>query len=382
MMRRLSRVQTGVILFIVAALLFVLQGKFHLFHFKGFGGAQKPAMFRMPVPIAAVESQTLPIIKDYVGTTEAIRNITLQSMVTGYLTRQLVPDGADVRKGAIIYRIDSRYYKASLDQAQAQKERDAANLEYSKINRQRNSLMVVHGDISKDAYDLSTSQMHQAKSSVLSDRAAEELASINLGYTRITAPFDGRLSRSLVFPGTLISTGTNINTLVQLDPIYATFNPPEVDIPLISKAQAKGPVSATITLSDDPNTHYLGRLTFLDNVVDRSTGTMTARVTIANPHKTLLPGQFVHVRLHLGDHPDARLIPQIAVASSQTGKYVYVVGKGGIVEVRAVTLGATEGDRVEVTKGLSPGESVIIGNLQKIGPGMPVAPLPIKPSAG
>ena len=377
-MRKLSKLQTGVLLFIGVAILFVLQGEFHLFHFSGFGSAQKPALFRMPVPVAAVESKTIPVTKDYVGTTEAIRNITLQSMVTGYLTKQLVSDGSDVRKGAIIYRIDSRYYKASLDQAQAQKERDAANFEYSKINRQRNALMVVHGDVSKDAYDLSTSQMHQAKSSVLSDRAAEELAAINLGFTQITAPFNGRLSRSLVFPGTLISTGTNINTLVQLDPIYATFNPPEADIPLIAAIQKKAPVTATISLSEDPSTRYHGRLTFLDNVVDRATGTMIARVTIRNPKKTLIPGQFIHVHLHIGDHPDARLIPQTAVASSQTGKYVYIVGKGNIVEIRPVTLGVTDGDRVEVTKGLSPGELVIVGNLQKIGPGMPVAPLPLQ----
>ena len=377
-MRKLSRLQTGVLLFIGVAILFVLQGEFHLFHFSGFGSGQKPALFRMPVPVAAVESKTVPVTKDYVGTTEAIRNITLQSMVTGYLTKQLVSDGSDVRKGAIIYRIDSRYYKASLDQAQAQKERDAANFEYSKINRQRNALMVVHGDVSKDAYDLSTSQMHQAKSSVLSDRAAEELAAINLGFTQITAPFDGRLSRSLVFPGTLISTGTNINTLVQLDPIYATFNPPEADIALIAATQKKAPVTATISLSEDPSTRYHGRLTFLDNVVDRATGTMIARVTIRNPGKTLIPGQFIHVHLHIGDHPDARLIPQTAVASSQTGKYVYVVGKGNIVELRPVTLGFTDGDRVEVTKGLLPGELVIVGNLQKIGPGMPVAPLPLQ----
>ena len=137
-------------------------------------------------------------------------------------------------------------------------------------------------------------------------------------------------------------------------------------------------MTATISLSEDPSTRYHGKLTFLDNVVDRATGTMIARVTIRNPKKTLIPGQFIHVHLHIGDHPDARLIPQTAVASSQTGKYVYIVGKGNIVEIRPVTLGVTDGDRVEVTKGLSPGELVIVGNLQKIGPGMPVAPLPLQ----
>ncbi|MHB8544363.1 MAG: efflux RND transporter periplasmic adaptor subunit [Leptospirales bacterium] len=373
--RKLTRVQIGTLLFIGVALLFALQGKVHLFHFRSLSAAPKPAMFRMPVPVAMVERKTIPIYKEYVGTTEAIRNVTLQAMVTGYLTEQLVPDGTDVKKGTILYRIDSRYYKASLDQAQAQKERDAANLEYAKVNQHRNALMVVHGDVSKESYDLSTSSMHQAKSSVLSDKAAMDLAAINLGYTKIVAPFSGRLSRSTVFTGTLIASGTNINTLLQLDPIYATFNPAEADLPLIASYQAKNPIPAVIRVSDDPSLEYRGRLTFVDNVVDRTTGTITARVTIANPNKTLLPGQFVHVRLRIGDHPDALLVPQVAVGSSQVGKYVYVVGKGSSAEMRFVTLGSTYGDLVEVTKGVGVGEAVIVGNQQKIGPGMPVMPL-------
>jgi multidrug efflux pump subunit AcrA (membrane-fusion protein) len=131
--------------------------------------------------------------------------------------------------------------------------------------------MVVHGNVSKDGYDLSTSQMHRPKPRFFRARRREELSSINLGFTRITAPFDGRLSHSLVFPGTLISAGTNINTRVQLRPIYATFSLSEGDIPLVKATKAKGPVTATITLSEDPKDRYEGRQTFLDNVVDRST---------------------------------------------------------------------------------------------------------------
>lgn len=241
--------------------------------------------------------------------------------------------------------------------------------------------MVVHGDVSRDTYDLSTSSMHQARASVLSDKAAEELASINLGYTRIVAPFSGRLGRSQSFKGTLIASGTALNTLVQLDPLYATFNPAEADLPLIAASQAKGPISAEIQVADNPALKYHGQLTFLDNVVDRTTGTITARVTIDNPQKTLLPGQFVHVLLHLGSHPDALLIPQVAVGSSQIGKYVYVVGKGNIAEMRFVTLGPTYGSLIEVTKGVGPGDAVVVGNQQKIGPGMPLMPLFPKNSA-
>ncbi|AIA31003.1 MULTISPECIES: efflux RND transporter periplasmic adaptor subunit [Leptospirillum] len=374
-MKKLSPIQTGILVFLGGAILFALQGRFHLFHFSLFSRPPKPVLFRMPVPVALVEQKTVPVTKTYVGTTEAIKNVTLQAMVTGYLKAQLVPDGSDVRKGAVIYTIDSRYYQASVDQARAQKERDAANLEYARVNQHRNALMVIHGDVSKDAYDLATSTMHQARSSVLSDKANEELARINLGYTRIVAPFAGRLSHSQAFKGSLIASGTTLNTLVQLDPIYATFNPPEPDLPLISANRRKGPLPAVITLADNPDSRYRGRLTFLDNTVDRTTGTITARVTISNPDKTLLPGQFVRIHLHIGDHPAALLVPQVAIGSSQVGKYVYVIGKGNIAEMRFVSLGSTYGDMTEVTKGVHPGEAVIVGNQQKIGPGMPVLPL-------
>ena len=373
--RKPSRFQTGMIVFAIAAIVFAFGGRFRFPHFGGVSAAQKPGAFRMPVPVVRVVKKTIPVYKEYVGTTEAIRNITLEAMVTGYLTEQLVPDGTDVRKGTVLYRIDSRYYKASLDQVQAQKERDLANLGYATANQKRNALMAVHGDVSKDAYQLATSSMHQAKSSVLSDQAAEELANINLGYTKIVAPFSGRLSRSLVYAGTLIGSGTQINTLVQLDPIYATFNPSETDLPLIASRQAKEAIPAEIRVSDDPNPEYRGKLSFLDNAVDRTTGTIIARVTISNPNETLLPGQFVHVRLHIGNHPDALLVPQVAVGSSQVGKYVYVVGKGNTVEMRFVTLDNTYGDLIEVTKGVGEGEAVIVGNQQKIGLGMPVMPL-------
>ncbi|MHB1927324.1 MAG: efflux RND transporter periplasmic adaptor subunit [Leptospirillum sp.] len=129
-------------------------------------------------------------------------------------------------------------------------------------------------------------------------------------------------------------------------------------------------------------TVYRGDLTFLDNAVDRTTGTIVARGTIPNPDFRLVPGEFVEVRVKLGVHPEALAIPQIAVGSSQTGKYVYVVGKGNTAELRMVKLGMTSGDRVEIRQGLREGDRVIVGNLQKIGPGSPVSPLPPPPGKG
>jgi RND family efflux transporter MFP subunit len=177
-----------------------------------------------------------------------------------------------------------------------------------------------------------------------------------------------------VHEGTLINAaGTQLNTLVQLDPIYVTFNPSETDLNRLGEYREKT-IPAEVTVPDRDGKRYEGTLTFLDNSVDRSTGTIVARATIANPDHTLLPGEFVHVRLHVDDQPDTLLVPQVALGSSQLGKYVYVADNGK-AQQRMVSIGATYGDRIVITKGVTAGDAVIVGNLQKIAPGAPVRPI-------
>jgi multidrug efflux system membrane fusion protein len=203
-------------------------------------------------------------------------------------------------------------------------------------------------------------------------------AEINLAYTDIRAPFSGRLGRNRAPVGTLVGgSGFTLNTLVQLDPIYVTFNPSERELATIAAARDAGSVETTVSLPDNPAVSYKGELTFIDNTVDRTTGTITARATVANPKFSLLPGQYVRVRVHIRDEPNALLIPQTALGSSQLGKYVYVVGADGKAEQKLVTLGTSDGESVSVT-GLTEEDRVITGNLQKIGPGSPVQPLPQK----
>jgi membrane fusion protein, multidrug efflux system len=344
----------------------------------GHGAERAPAavaMPPMPVPVAPVVAQTVPVYLDFVGATQAVRTVTLQAKITGYLQAQPVPDGADVQQGELLYQIDPHDYQAALNQVEAQAARDAAALEYAQASQHRNEELVKDGWATKDAFDQSTSTYHQAKALIAADAAAIQTAMLNMHYTEIRAPFAGRLGQSQVHEGALINAaGTQLNTLVQLDPIYVAFNPSETDLPLIDGHRTGKSIPAEVTLPGSGGSRYEGTVTFLNNSVDQNTGTIAARATIANPQHTLLPGEFVHIRLHAGDRPGALLVPQIAVGSSQFGSYVYVADQGKAIR-KPVTLGTTYGDLVVVTDGISAGEAVVVGNLQKVMPGASIQPI-------
>lgn len=344
------------------------------------GGAEAsapPPMMAMPVPVVEVVKKTLPIYLDYPGRIESIRNIALQARVSGYIESQSVADGADVQTGDLLYRIDPRDLQAALGQATAQAQRDEASLEYARANFSRGEELVKSGYVTKDVYDQRASAMRQGEAALALDHAAIDAAKLNLGYAEIRAPFPGRVGRNQAATGALVGPASGpLNTLVQLNPIYVTFNPSESELGEINAARAAGGVVAEISVPGKPELQRSGELAFLDNVVDKATGTIVARVTMDNPDFALLPGQYVRVRLHVRDEPDALMAPQAALGSSQMGKYVYVVGQTGKAELRPVTLGPPDGSLVSVSKGLGEGDRIIVGNLQKIGPGSPVQPLP------
>ena len=334
-----------------------------------------PAPFLMPVPIVRAVKRSIPITLDYAARTESIRAISLQAKVSAFLVSQAVPDGTDVKAGDLLYRLDRRDFQVALDQAQAQIERDQASLDYQRASYDRGDALSKSGFLAKDTMDQRTSAMRQGEAALLADRANARAAQLNLDYTEIRAPFAGRLGRNQAPIGTLVgAAGTTLNTLVQIDPVYVSFNPGETDLVALQKARRVGTVTVDITVPGEDVPSHKGELTFIDNSVDRSTGTVMARATIANADLSLLPGQYVKVRVHLRTQPDALLVPQVAIGSSQLGKYVYVVGADGKVEQRPVTLGSTEGSLIAVS-GVTEGAPVITGNLQKIGPGMPVKPI-------
>ena len=335
-----------------------------------------PPAFVMPVPVARVVKRTIPVVLDYAARTEAVRGIALQAKVSAYVVEQRVPDGADVKAGDLLYRLDPRDFQVALDQANAAIERDQASLDYQTASFNRGDALSKSGYLAKDSLDQRSSGLRQAEAALVADRAAQRAAQLNLAYTEIRAPFPGRLGRNQAAIGTLAGAGTTVlNTLVQIDPVYVTFNPGETDLVELQKARRAGTVSVDVSVPGEAVPDHKGELSFVDNSVDRATGTVVARATIANADLSLLPGQYVRVRVHLRDQPDALLVPQVAVGSSQLGKYVMVAGEGDKVEQRPVVLGPSEGALVAVLKGVGESDRVITGNLQKIGPGMPVKPL-------
>jgi multidrug efflux system membrane fusion protein len=338
--------------------------------------APNPAMAAIPVPVKKIVKRTIPIYLDYSARTEAIRHVTLQAKIPGYLQEQSVTDGTDVKAGDLLYRIDARDYQAAVDQASAQVERDTASLDYLSANLHRGDKLASSGYLAKDTFDQRRSAVRQAEAALTMSRASLRIAELNLGNTEIRAPFAGRLGRNQAPIGTLINpaAGTPLNTLAQLKPIYVTFNPSERELIEIQSARARGPVEGDVFLPGDDKARYHGELSFLDNAISQSTGTIVARATLDNADLTLMPGQYVRIRLHVGEQADALLVPQVALGSSQLGKFVYVVSQDNKVEQKLVSIGHPDSDLVTVVAGVKESDMVITGNLQKIFPGMEVSP--------
>jgi membrane fusion protein, multidrug efflux system len=334
----------------------------------------------MKVPVMTAVGQTVPIYRSFPGTTQALRTVPIQARVTGYLVEQGAVDGADVASGALLYRIDPQDYQAAFAQAQATLAQAVASLQYSRVSQGRNQTLAHQGWVSQDTSDQANSTFHQGEASLANGDAALKEAALNLSRTEIRAPFAGRISASQVFTGSLISVaGATLNTLVQLDPIYVSFNPAEANLPAIIQSQGLAPIETVVSQNGGVSQSggkpgHIGTLTFIDNQVSQSTGTILLRATIANPDHALLPGEYVTATLHLGDLQGAVLVPQSAVGATQIGRTLMIVGAGNKVEQRLVKLGDSDGDKIVVTDGLKPGERVITGQLQKIRPGSVVQP--------
>lgn len=330
--------------------------------------------FGMPASVVIVTPRSVPVHLNYVGNTASIQDVEIRARVEGFLIKQGFIDGADVKKGDMLFVIDKKPYEAQLAQAKGQLAKDKAALKFAREQVKRYEPLAKKDFISRESYDQYVTQAAEAAAAVAADQAQVKQAKLNLGYCTMRAPFSGRTGRRLVDVGNLVgaSEKTELTTLVQLDPLYVYFSPSDEDMLHMAKYQNEGGFDVELTLTDGTKYPNKGTTDFVDNTVDQQTSTVVMRAVVPNPDYMLLPGVYTNVQLHITDKEDALLIPQKAVMQDQGGSYVMVVGKGRKAHQKYITLGETYGEKQLVTNGLEKGDRIVTSRLQIIKPGMKV----------
>lgn len=340
------------------------------------------------VNVAEVVQKKVREWDDFTGRLEAPERVEIRPRVTGYLAEVAFDEGALVKQGDLLFLIDDREYRAAVARAEAEVARSVAASEVAGSRARRVERLLEAKAISVEDADSRLAEYRQAQASVLAARAALETARIDLGFTRITAPADGRVSRALVRPGNLVQSGgggepTLLTTLVSVDPLHVVFQGDEriyLKYQRLNRSglrpssrEASNPVR--VALADESDYPHDGHMDFVDNAIDPATGTITGRAVIPNPDGDLTPGMFVRLKLLGSGEYDALLIHERAIMTDQDRRYVYVVGEGNTAQRRDVVLGArVEGLRV-VQSGLAAGDQVVVNGTQKIFfPGMPLQP--------
>jgi multidrug efflux system membrane fusion protein len=404
----------------------------------------KQAQKRPPVPVAVarVEQKPMPLQIQAIGTVEAYSVVAVRAQVGGELTRVHIKEGQDVRKGDLLFTIDPRTAQATVDQAQANLaksrvqvqqaratyERDMARVAQSRATLARDRAQAANAEVQAKRYtdllrkDLISKEQHDqyqtasqalaatveadqadvrsaeetaradqaaiasAEEVVRADEAAMANTKVLLGYTTIRSPMDGRTGSLGLHEGNIVrATGTNDSTLLtinQIQPIYVSFTVPQQQLPAIKRYMAEGTLQVQVLPSGDPKP-VRGTVTFVDNTVDSTTGTIRLKATFANEEKRLWPGQFVNVTLTLTTEPDAIVVPAQAVQTGQQGQqYVFVVKPDSTVDNRRVSVERTQGSETVVAKGLTVGEQVVTDGQPRLTPGAKVEVRAAEPRGG
>jgi multidrug efflux system membrane fusion protein len=341
------------------------------------GSARAAGPAGLPPPLVSVTkatSQDVPRYLDEIGKNVAFESVTVTPQVAGRITERHFQDGENLSKGQLLFVIDPRPYKAQLDSAQASLAQAEAALDLAKIQFARDQDLVGTRAISKQDYDTKKNTVDVNQAQVEAAKAAIETAQINLDYCYIHSPIDGRAGARLVDVGNVVqANSTALLSIQRLDPIYATFTITERDLPEVQKQMKGGLLKAMIRLSGETeNMARAGKVEFLDNAVQNSTGTVNLRATISNPDHHFWPGQFVDVKLVLATQKNAVLIPNQAAQISQQGPFVYVIKADDTAELRPVTLGQRQGNDVVITSGLAANERVVLAGQLLVRPGSKV----------
>ena len=340
--------------------------------------------FRVPVTVAKAAVKSVPVQVEVIGNVEAYSTVSVRTQIAGEIERAYFEQGQDVKKGQLLFTLDRRSYETTLNQLQANLARDEAQLANARSQADRNEKLFKEGIISKDQYDTFRTTAQADEAMVHAGQAAIENAKVNLSYCSVYSPLDGRTGAYQVYPGNIAKVNDTVLVVInQVHPIYVTFAVPEQYLGEVKDYLARGPLAVQAQVPSDPQRSSSGQLTFIDNAVDTTTGTIKMRATFPNPDNRLWPGQFVNVRLILSVEKNAVLIPETAPQVGQNGSFVYVVNKKDIAEMRPITLGQRQGNLVVVEQGVKAGENVIATGQMMVIPGSPVTVIPsAAPAAG
>ena len=346
--------------------------------------AQPPAP---AVTVAPVETRDVSPSWQFIGRVEAIQSVEVRARVQGFLQEIAFQEGQDVTAGQLLYKIEPDAYEAALDSAKAQLAKAQANLEQAERNLQRAQQLSQRGFEAQQNLDQAKATRDSAAADVQSAQAAVRTAELNLSYTRVQSPIDGRIGGTAITRGNLVGPDSGVlTTVVQLDPIRVVFSIDDralVQVKMKSGGASQEELNArfvpALRLADGSMLPDQGKIDFVNNQVDPATGTVPVRASFPNARHLLLPGQFVTVVIHPEQKQQLPTVPVAAVQEDKDGKFVLVVGPDNKVEQRRIVANRQADQDWVVEQGLRPGEQVIVEGVQKVQPGGVVKPVPAAP---
>lgn len=347
---------------------------FSLFTAACSGDQKPPPPPPVPVLVGTVTEKTVPVELKAIGNVEAYATVSIKSRVSGQLVQVNFKEGQDVKAGDLLFVIDPRPYEAALRQVEANLARDKALATKAQADARRYAELIKKQFISQQDYDQAKATAESLAATVNAGQVAVHNAKLNLSYCYIKAPISGRTGSLIAHQGNMIKDNADTAMVVinQIQPVYVTFAIPEQNLDAVRKFMAAGTIKVEAIIAGQENTPEVGVLSFIDNTVDKTTGTIRCKATFANESKRLWPGLFVNVVVRLSTQPNAILISSQAVQTSQEGQIVFVVKPDLTVEIRPVEVGRPIDGEVIITKGLKPGERVVTDGQLRLAPGAKV----------
>jgi multidrug efflux system membrane fusion protein len=335
--------------------------------------AQTQAQAGPPVSAAIVVEKPVAETQEFSGRLEAVEHVEIRPRVSGFITAVNFKPGAEVKKGDVLFVIDTRPFQAEADRAEAAAKSARAKAELARLELTRAERLLGDKAIAQREYDASASAQKELEANARAAQAQAESARLNLAYTRVTSPIDGRVSKAEITLGNLVDASSVLTSVVSLDRIYASFDGDEdTYLRVRSQSHAGQPVTVRVGLANEEGFPHEGKLEFVDNQLDTRTGSVRMRATFANKDGVMAPGLFARVQIGGGSEKPALLISDRAVGTDQSHKFVFVVSGDGKAEYREVKLGpVVDGLRV-VRAGLKPGEKIVVNGLQRVRPGSPI----------